>query len=484
MADQLAHLWAFPPDKTVSAKEYDKHASRFVQQIGEHPLNYWTQQYDGKPLLEALDPSTNTLPYLYTLNAYTRTALGTSDVKSLADEATVFFATFDPVQVRYAGEAFRSLWEWVAEAYRKLHVTDLSPLTAAMLRLDPAGATFTVRHLSLIRLSLSQNVSKQALPILDKDIFAFPQSSSQLGVDLALNEDSDFSNTFIKADSGLSGKPSIDCVLEYYLLGATIYIGLRRYDRARLFLEYILVSPSSEHHQSAYQVEAYKKWVLVGLLAEGRRFRLPKCISSRVALSFRALSAAYDALADDFERCDYRKLDAEVTEGADIWLQDGNLQLVQEIGPALLRQRILDLGATYTALHVHQLAHDLDLAHDYVDQALRELADAGRLNGTITNADTQDRGNAVLRFNNNEARSTVSLNAQHSSFEAQNERIEELIVAIKDADRRTLLSKEYMDAVKRRNRTAAAGDPAEPMDLSWDAPSAGGDGADEDIMGP
>lgn len=47
-----------------------------------------------------------------------------------------------------------------------------------------------------------------------------------------------------------------------------IYIGLRDWERALLFLEIVIASPTI-NTTSIIQVEAYKKWVLVSLLLKG-----------------------------------------------------------------------------------------------------------------------------------------------------------------------------------------------------------------------
>lgn len=48
-----------------------------------------------------------------------------------------------------------------------------------------------------------------------------------------------------------------------------LYLGLREWERALLFLEVVIVAPTS-NTASMIQVEAYKKWVLVGLLLKGK----------------------------------------------------------------------------------------------------------------------------------------------------------------------------------------------------------------------
>ena len=54
----------------------------------------------------------------------------------------------------------------------------------------------------------------------------------------------------------------------YFLYGGMIYLGLKDWQRALLFLEVVIVAPTG-NAASMIQVEAYKKWVLVGLLLKG-----------------------------------------------------------------------------------------------------------------------------------------------------------------------------------------------------------------------
>ena len=56
--------------------------------------------------------------------------------------------------------------------------------------------------------------------------------------------------------------------LEYFLYGAMLYMGLKMWERALLFLEIVIMAPTN-NIASMIMVEAYKKWVLVGLLCTG-----------------------------------------------------------------------------------------------------------------------------------------------------------------------------------------------------------------------
>ena len=481
MADLVAALLAFPPDKTVSAKEYDKQAVEFVRGLGKVPESNWLKHINKQNILELLNPAINSLPYLFALT--TQWGAAGKDRARHEDAVTrslIFFSSFDPIQIRYAGEYFRVLLEYAIEYYPQLGYQDFSPIWTAMLRLDPTGGTFTSNHLRLVRLCLKAGVPSQALPILDKNIYAFPQAPPKNLPDEPLCEDYELSSNFITTKSGFSSSLKSEYVLEYYLLGAYIYIGLRNYSRARLFLECVMLTPTIGGSCSALQCEAYKKWILLGLLAQGKTYPLPRTHNQVVMKSLKAVGRAYEALADDFEKRNWRKYQAEMDAGAQVWHDDGNLRLVREVGDALLRYRVIDLQKTYAALPVSRVANHLGMPADATFRMLQEVLREGHINASITPSNSGSAGDAVLHFH------FTSPAHADSDLEAQAKRIEELTSFIRDADRRLQLSREFIDVAKRSKRGAAGpdGDLADQMDLSWDPPIADIDeDGDEDIMG-
>lgn len=142
------------------------------------------------------------------------------------------------------------------------------PIRTAILRLDPSSSCFTSTHLLLVHLCLHAGAFASALPVLENDIYHFPsisEKNSHLPLSCAHH---DTSSTYITTASGLSDKLIHSDHLKYFLYGAMIYMGLKRWERALLFLEIVIMSPS-HNTASMIQVEAYKKRVLVGLLLRG-----------------------------------------------------------------------------------------------------------------------------------------------------------------------------------------------------------------------
>lgn len=490
MGDPLAVMLSFPPDnlKSLSPSDLDSKITHYIANLDRLPKTAWTKSVDKKSLLELLDPSVNSIPYLKCLCDSTQ-ALGKQDKQHgelLLDQVYIFLASFDPVQVRYVGEMWRDIWIWAQVSMQALGVIDQSILSTALLRLDSSSATFTTLHLRFVRRCLLEGTPSQALPILEQNIFAYPQISPKNVPAEPLSNEHDMSNAFITAASGFTEKILPEYVLEYYLLGAHVYIGTRNYQRARFFLESVMLHPTQQHAASTLQVEAYKKWILVGLLSEGKPFSYPRTVDTGVWKSLKAVGKAYEALADNFEKRDKLKFQAELEVGAQIWTEDGNLRLVSEASQSLVRYCVTDLQKTYAALPVSKVAARLGFTAEDTLSTLTQMIRNSSLRASLAPGATA--GESILRF---DLTSSTNNTPQHSDLESQTQRIEKLIAAVRDADCRLQLTKEHIALAKRNKNTAAPdAELADQMDLTWDTPPAGGnvpnllddDDDDEDIM--
>ena len=201
---------------------------------------------------------------------------------------------FDVRQIRYAGIELRRLIDIVAtKAQRVSQVSSrpgniskvqssspddafqpweaIPPIRSAILRVDPSGSTFTSSHVIFVQLCLEARAYTAALPVLDHTIFHFPPTTNKLAENSMfpyLSSHHDSSSTFITPDSGLSAKLDHRDHLIYFLYGAMIFMGLKKWKRALHFLEIVIMSPVV-NNISKIQMDAYKKWVLVSLLYKG-----------------------------------------------------------------------------------------------------------------------------------------------------------------------------------------------------------------------
>ena len=155
------------------------------------------------------------------------------------------------------------------------------------------------------------------------------------------------SSTYITPESGLSAKLDYRDHLQYFLFGAMLYMGLKEWKKALLFLEIAMTSPAI-NNASKIQVEAYKKWVLVSLLYKGfvscvslLKFNelllthllklpsMPKTISSQAAKQYSIIGRPYEGLAAVFiagikEEEGVKRLLEEARAGTQFWSLVGN----------------------------------------------------------------------------------------------------------------------------------------------------------------
>ena len=141
----------------------------------------------------------------------------------------------------------------------------IPPLRNAILRLDPSGSCFTSLHLRFVHSCLSARAFTDALPVLNNDIFHFPTTEKHFDTTLLCSHR--LSPSLYLASMSNKLKPQDH--LKYFLYGAMVYIALKEWERALLFLELVIESPV-QRSASMIQVEAYKKYLLCHLIRYGK----------------------------------------------------------------------------------------------------------------------------------------------------------------------------------------------------------------------
>lgn len=338
LVDQLLAL-RIPPDlRNGPRDELDAHIQKNIigslRSLSQSKLANGDSNVDP---LAVLDPFADSLCYLYILNSQIQLIPTKSNQTpqqympgaELWQKVARFVYTFDPLQMRYAGKVWFHLIDAIirmARLGKSGDMTGTQLLAQAMLRLDPSCGTLTSSHLDLVNLCLETSNYGDAVPVLDRDIHSLPTKSHQ--PDTFLFSSHTLSNSFLTVESQLTNRLDRNNVMEYYLKGAMIYSGCRHWEQARYFLEHIISTPTAASGAaSATMVEAYKKWILVGLMSQGRVGSVPKAANGNAVKTLRSLSKAYDAIADAFQHADRSKLVAEVDEAqqlfAEVSVSDG-----------------------------------------------------------------------------------------------------------------------------------------------------------------
>ena len=122
------------------------------------------------------------------------------------------------------------------------------------------------------RLCLRGRLFSEAKTVLDRKIRYFPSTSDKAASNplhpySCSNHDT--SSTYISLKSGLTDKLDYRDHLKYHLYGAIVYMALKEWDKALLFLDIVLFTPTN-NTASLIQAEAYRKWVLVCLISKGK----------------------------------------------------------------------------------------------------------------------------------------------------------------------------------------------------------------------
>ncbi|KAL9104707.1 MAG: hypothetical protein Q9163_000385 [Psora crenata] len=333
-----------------------------------------------------------------------------------------------------------------------------------------------------------------ALPVLDKDIFHFPADSNrtaETSVDplyLYLCSEHESSSNYINTSSGFTDKLDYHHHLQYFLYGAMCYMALKDWDRAILFLEVVLTSPTP-YVVSRIQVEAYKKWVLLNLLHRGKKLSLPKTVNSLAVKTYQNLSKPYIALAnifvEDIENEEgAANVVAEVRAGQQIFMEECNLGLVRQVINAYRQFSVQRLEKTCAALTISEVSRrtsENPNDHTETGRYVIGLISSGLLNAAISQS-SEDPATWVLRFctARGEGLHVRSEEQQYDELVRQAERIRALQSHVKEADRKYGLSKEYIQEVKRLTK-AKDGVAGNEDGSPWYAPGYEFD-HDEDMM--
>lgn len=463
-----------------------------------------------------MDPSINTLPYLFTLLAHLGGSSGKakggdsfSPGKALWQKTLDFLERFDSVQIRYAGNEFRQLFDMTAAKVRSLQsrpnvqAMALSALGSAILRVDPEGATFTSSHLVFVRRCLEARAYSEALPVLNQNIYYFPSTTNKAAENNLypyLSSNHETSSTFITPESGLSAELDSRDGLQYFLFGAMCYMGLKNWKRAMLFLEIAITWPVT-NNASKIQIEAYKKYVLVGLLYNGhvswvylriqqdllmsysKPPQMPNITHVQVAKQCRAIARAYEGLAEVFktslaEEESAQRLIDEANAGRNVWgpvspttrenhcfteptltsFQDCNGGLVRQVIEAFRQFSVVRLEKVYAALTVADITRRTSPnPNDYAETGsyLINLISSGKLNATITEP-SEDPATWIIRFSDGTSGPLArSEEQQYEALVKQTRKIKVLMDHIREYDRKLSLSKEYINDAKRRKKEKA-----------------------------
>ncbi|KYK60290.1 hypothetical protein DCS_01427 [Drechmeria coniospora] len=386
---------AFPPSMDVveSTTQYDgaikQYLASLTQLSREERLDL-TQS--SIKVLDEIDAADNSLGYLTILDILLEDASSTPGITrdELLDRILEFLLKFDPIQVRYMMAQFLSLLARVSNGnyFSPLVAVDL--IATAMLRLDPAGSTFTPLHLPLARLAYMTNSIEPALGILDADIFFYPNMPGS--IDTRPLCDPDVPPYHFMP----SGAMRVECLesthlIEYDLCRGMAYVSRRDWDKALDVFEHAITHPAKDKGVSKIMTEAHKKWVLVGLLSLGRLPPLPERTPHMSQSTFEAANGLYNSFATLFQGNKTGELKKMSEENDQRWNEDGNASLVAEVMAAYQKWQIVNLRDVYERVSIAEVRRSTvsaETGEPSVDDEtivvlVRDMIKSGMLKGDI-----------------------------------------------------------------------------------------------------
>ncbi|KAI0601248.1 hypothetical protein F4775DRAFT_437940 [Biscogniauxia sp. FL1348] len=481
--DQLAPvLLAFPPEnRLIDNDGYDKavkiHLSRLTKLLKD---NHADLVLHGSQLLELLNPAVNSLSYLAVLHTLVIPAFATSAARDLLlEKLVIFLVSFDGRQCRYAGTHLQDLFGAVGSGQCLPPSVAVEALATAILKLDPTGSMLTSSHVILARLAYNTNNIEPALQVIDKNIVFYPGMANhrdpQYLCDLNLPPPA-----YITRENGLTAIVKAASVMEYDLLCGMMYCARREWEKAHAAFERVVTFPTREGGASKIMVEAYKKWVLVGLLLNGKLADPPSYTGATANKLYGTLGKPYTSVAASFVTENAEALKMEVGKNAELWQEDGNTGLLQEVLAAYQKWRVLSLQDIYTKISIPEIREQTLSAEtgeklgkdEDVEALVQNMIIGGMLKGVI---EKNDDGTVFLTF--------LSASTELSEQEFANElartalRLKQLQPIFKATNERLGTSKDYIKHVMKESKRNEKSDVPDPT-LGFDAQV-----DDEDLMG-
>ncbi|TKY85200.1 hypothetical protein EX895_006280 [Sporisorium graminicola] len=284
--------------------------------------------------LSALDPAVHSLGMLYILAARaTHSASSTDNATILLPHITAFVQRFDLAQVQLAGDKLTQL----AASFSSLGDRVTNPESALQL-LQALASRFLSKPESITTLHplLAYQYLKTA---------RYAEAATML-----------IDHPLIDADTTITPLTQSD-VLQYFYYAALIYIKLERLHDAIDALETCISSPAVAI--SAIHMDAYKKLVLVQLLADGKTSPVPQYTPQAITRSFKQLAQPYASFSSAYERSDALSADEVfriADEKRDAFEKDRNVGLVRRCLALHRQHRIQRLAKLYSALSLNDIA--------------------------------------------------------------------------------------------------------------------------------
>lgn len=294
----------------------------------------------------------------------------------------------------------------------------------------------------MAKLAYDANCIEPALKVLDRDVLFYPRHAQGVRIEEAkrLCDSGLEPYTYILL-AGLTDAIKSTTILEYHFIQAMVYLSRRDWPKAQAALERVIGHPTKDKGVSKIMIESYKKWILVGLLREGRPPSFPSYITSATKAVYNGLGEAYQSVATLFTTDSASALKEEIQKGHQTWEDDKNSSLMGEVIASYQKWQVINLRRIYGQVSIAQLRQTTLSAHtaetlksdDEVLTLVSDMIDSGMLKGQLQVGPTAEESFVTfheehelmteVEFAAEVARSHASVGALTKQYSLTNERL-------------------------------------------------------------
>lgn len=341
-----------------------------------------------------------------------------------------FAESFDPAQARMWPEQMKRVFGNYVDFLiaNGLSMQGITLLQTALTRFQTTPETLTPLHAMLAKLCLLSYMHTVMLPIL--------------AIDISVLNPREMAN-------------DVEDVLLYLYYGGMVYMGLRRFREAQDMFVAAISAPANV--LSAIVLEAYKKYVLVSLIVDGKQPSLPKRTATQVARGLKSLASIYDQFAQLYAKYELSATARAIELNQELFKADNNYGLVQECLAAQQRFVVKRLTRTYLTLSLADIARHAELPDaNAAERIVLQMVENGQVCAQINQADNMVTFlEPAEQFDTTKARLTLD---QHIQM------VQSLTIKVAAADKEMLLSTTYQ--TKLLQQSARGGREKGPPGLS------------------
>ncbi|KAH7644350.1 cop9 signalosome complex subunit 3-like protein [Dermatophagoides farinae] len=248
-------------------------------------------------------------------------------------------------QIKQAPNHFASLCHSLTEYLMEIDqpLKGLEPLSRSIQKVQQSPTQLTSIHTDLCKLALIGKCLKPALTFLDIDI-----------TDISRENDC----------------YDVKYFLSYYYYGGIIYSIIQNYERAFLFFQTVLSVTGAAISQIS--IEAYKKYILVSLLQNGRVIPLmAKQVNNYLNRSVKPFCGPYNMLITEYTNGSIESLNDLLDTYRKDFQDDQNIGLVKQVISSLVKVKMQKLTKTFMTLSLKDMAQRVHLPN--VEEAEKKI---------------------------------------------------------------------------------------------------------------